>query len=197
MTISAGVMAIMSVVASFGENVVAGFGAAQRIDSLIMLPALTLGQAVNTMAGQNIGANKWERVKTIALYGVLFIFVIGLTISTFVFLSAKLLIRAFVSEEESLSFGMSYLKMIAYFYPFLGVNFILNGIVRGAGAMVQVLVLNIISFWILRYPLTYLFSELFAERGIALGIGASFVISSLFALGYYVFGRWKKIKVIQ
>lgn len=37
--ISAGIAAIMSVVTSFGEDVVGGFGAAQRIDSLIMLPA--------------------------------------------------------------------------------------------------------------------------------------------------------------
>ncbi len=49
-------MAIMSVVASFGPAVVAGFGAAQRLDSLIMLPAQALGTAVNSMAGQNIGA---------------------------------------------------------------------------------------------------------------------------------------------
>lgn len=197
MTISAGVMAIMSVVASFGENVVAGFGAAQRIDSLIMLPAITLGQAVNSMAGQNIGANKWSRVKSIANYGVLFIFAIGLFISTIAFISAKLLIAAFINEEEAIRFGTDYLKMIAFFYPFLGINFILNGIVRGAGAMVQVLVLNIISFWVLRYPLTYWFAEWFGEAGIAIGIGTSFIISSIFAIGYYYLGRWKQINVIQ
>ena len=60
--ISAGVMAIMSVVASFGPAVVAGYGAAQRLDSLIMLPAQALGTAVNSMAGQNIGAGRWDRV---------------------------------------------------------------------------------------------------------------------------------------
>jgi len=53
--ISAGSMAIMSVIASFGPAVVAGYGAAQRLDSLIMLPAQALGVAVNSMAGQNIG----------------------------------------------------------------------------------------------------------------------------------------------
>src|SRR5699024_1664376 len=47
--ISAGSAAIMSVVASFGGNVVGGFGAAQRLDSLIMLPASALGSAVNSM----------------------------------------------------------------------------------------------------------------------------------------------------
>jgi Na+-driven multidrug efflux pump len=66
--ISAGVAAIMSVVTSFGEGVVAGFGAAQRLDSVLMLPAQALGTAVNSMAGQNIGVNKWDRVSQIAKY---------------------------------------------------------------------------------------------------------------------------------
>src|SRR5699024_357810 len=68
--ISAGAAAIMSVVTVFGENVVGGYGAAQRLDSIVMLPAHALGTAVSSMAGQNIGINDWERVKRIAKYGV-------------------------------------------------------------------------------------------------------------------------------
>src|SRR5699024_2104236 len=41
--ISAGSAAIMSVVTSFGSSVVGGFGAAQRLDKLITLPAQALG----------------------------------------------------------------------------------------------------------------------------------------------------------
>src|SRR5699024_8901958 len=60
--ISAGSAAIMSVVTVFGGSVVAGFGAAQRLDSVIMLPAHALGTAVSSMAGQNIGVNNYKRV---------------------------------------------------------------------------------------------------------------------------------------
>ncbi|HEY4553821.1 MAG TPA: MATE family efflux transporter, partial [Bacillaceae bacterium] len=90
-----------------------------------------------------------------------------------------------------------YLKTIAFFYPFLSINFILNGAVRASGAMFQVLVLNIISFWVLRYPLTYLFSGWFGDEGIAYGMGTSFVISSVFAILYYRFGGWRKQKVFK
>src|SRR5699024_5172994 len=61
--ISAGSAAIMSVVTKFGGSVVGGFGAAQRIDSIIMLPAQALGTSVNSMAGQNIAIKNWQRVK--------------------------------------------------------------------------------------------------------------------------------------
>ncbi|MDQ0218869.1 MATE family efflux transporter [Peribacillus cavernae] len=195
--ISAGVMALMSVVNSYGENVVAGFGAAQRIDSIIMLPASALGTAVNSMAGQNIGAGQWARVYRIALYGVLYNLFIMLILAVLIVLLAKYGISLFIQQEDALRFGTEYLKIIAFFYPFLGLNFILNGIVRASGAMFQVLVLNIISFWVLRYPLTYVFSNMMGEKGIAFGMGTSFVISSVFAYLYYKFGKWNKQKLFE
>lgn len=195
--ISAGVMAIMGVVNTFGDNVVAGFGAAQRLDSIIMLPAMALGTAVNSMAGQNIGAGKWNRVHQIAKYGVLMNLFIMFIISFIVVGCAKLAIGLFIDEEAAVHFGMRYLQIIAFFYPFLGINFILNGIVRAAGAMLQVLVLNLISFWVLRVPLTYLCSLSLGENGIAVGMGVSFVISSAFAYGYYKYGKWTEMKITK
>ena len=191
--IAAGVMAIMSVVASFGPAVVAGYGAAQRLDSLIMLPAMALGTAVNSMAGQNIGAGQWDRVHRITFYGFLYNLSIMLTIAVIIVLFADYGIRLFIEESAAARFGTEYLKMIAFFYPFLGINFILNGTVRAAGAMFQVLALNILSFWVLRYPLTFFFSAVYGKEGIAYGIGTSFVISSLFAFLYYRYGKWKDI----
>jgi len=195
MVIHAGVLAILSVVNGFGENVVAGFGASQRIDSLITLPAMALGTAVNSMAGQNIGAGRWDRVRQLAIYGAVYNFAIMLLIAVVIFFSAEFLIGLFIQNGEAASFGSEYLRIIAFFYPFIGLNFILNGIVRGSGAMYQVLILNLISFWLLRYPLTYLFSDMFGSNGIALGMGVSFIISSFFAFGYFKFGKWKQRKL--
>lgn len=190
--IAGGVTAIMSVVNSFGSDVVAGFGAAQRLDSLIMLPAMALGTAVNSMAGQNIGAKEWARVHKIAIYGSLYNVLIMILIGTILFFFAEYGIRLFINEPNAVRFGREYLETIAFLYPFLGLNFILNGVVRGAGAMYAVLALNVISFWVLRYPLTYYFSSVFGEKGIPIGMGSGFVIGSLFSLGYYLFGKWKE-----
>lgn len=192
MVIYAGVTAIMSVVNSFGGSVVAGFGASQRIDSLITLPAMALGTAVNSMAGQNIGIGRWDRVKEIAKYGALFNLAIMLVIAVLVFLLAEPLTSLFINEKSAVSFGTDYLKIIAFFYPFIGLNFILNGIVRSSGAMYQVLILNILSFWLLRYPLTYICSAFVGENGIALGMGISFILSSIFSFSYYKWGKWDK-----
>ena len=195
--ISAGSAAIMSVVTFFGGSVVAGFGAAQRLDSLLLLPARSLGIAVTSMAGQNIGVHNWSRVKKIAKYGVLYNLSIMVTIGLLVVLFAEYGVRLFIREEEAVQFGTRYLQIVALCFPFLGINFILNGIVRAAGAMYQVLVLNIISFWVLRYPLTFFFSRLFGDIGIAIGMGTSFFISSIVAFLYFRYGKWRKINLFK
>jgi putative MATE family efflux protein len=195
--ISAGSAAIMSVVTIFGGNVVAGFGAAQRLDSIIMLPAHALGTAVSSMAGQNIGKNNWNRVGSITKNGLLYNFSLMAFIGVFIVLFAEFGVRLFIKEEEAVNFATNYLRILAFCFPFLGINFILNGIVRAAGAMYQILILNIISFWVLRYPLTALFANLYGEIGIAIGMGTSFMISSIFASLYYRYGKWRKKELFQ
>ncbi len=197
LAISSGLVFIMGIIASFGANVVAGFGATQRLDNLIMLPAMTIGSTVNSMAGQNIGAVLWERVKTIAKTAGWFIVMLNLVVNTIVYLWAEPFIRMFVSDPQTIRFGTDYLRIIVFFYPFLGINFILNGVMRASGAMIPVLVLNLISFWGLRYPLTALFSHWLGAKGIAFGIGSSFVVSSIIASSYYATGKWKKAKVFD
>ncbi|WP_054711051.1 MATE family efflux transporter [Bacillus sp. JCM 19041] len=193
--ISAALAAIIGTVASFGETAVSGFSAAQRLDSLIMLPAAALGTAVNSMAGQLIGANAPLRLAKLAKTAVLYNLALMCAVAFVILLLAEPGVRLFIQDEEAVAFGSMYLRIIAFCYPFLGLNFVLNGIVRAAGAMYQVLVLNILSLWVLRYPLTTLFSGWFEETGIALGMGASFVLSSLFAYLYYRYGKWREKKL--
>ena len=190
--ISAGSAAIMSVVTSFGADVVGGFGAAQRLDALIMLPAQALGIAVSTMAAQNIGRRAWDRVGELTRVAVVLNFAVMLAVGLAVWALADVAVGLFIDEPAAAEFGARYVRTVALFYPFLGINFVLNGVVRASGAMYQVLVLNIISFWVLRYPLTALAAELFGEAGIGIGIGASFVVSSVVAFAYFRLGRWRE-----
>lgn len=195
--ISAGSAAIMSVVTTFGGAVVGGFGAAQRLDSLVMLPAQALGTSVSSMAGQNIGVGNWDRVKKITKNAVLYNLAIMGLIAIIIIILAEFGVGLFIRDQEAVAFGAKYLKIVALCFPFLGINFVLNGVVRAAGAMYQVLILNIISFWLLRYPLTAFFANLFGNTGIAIGMGSSFIISSAVAFLYFRYGKWREKELFK
>lgn len=68
--VSLGIMAMSSIVNSFGTAVVAAFGAASRLDQFAMMPAQSLALATSTVAGQNIGARKYGRVKQSTYMGM-------------------------------------------------------------------------------------------------------------------------------
>src|SRR5699024_2398980 len=107
-----------------------GFGASQRIGQFIMITSLTMGSVITSMAGQNIGAGRWDRVRDIAKNGLFLTLAMSLAASTGVFFASGFLVRLFVDDPATISFGSSYLKAVVFFYPFLGINFALNGVVR-------------------------------------------------------------------
>lgn len=194
-SVSSGMVVIMGVVAGFGKSVLAGFGAVQRIESMMLLPGQTLGSVVNSMAGQNIGAGKWDRVRTITRDAMLLIVAASAVMGGICYFGAERLVRLFTDDREAIEFGIGYLKTVSLLYVFLGFNFVLNGISRSAGAMMAVLVLNIISFWVLRYPLVALFSGWLGPQGISWGVSASFVISFLTVAAYFLSGRWRRARL--
>ncbi|SER93237.1 MatE protein [Gracilibacillus ureilyticus] len=151
---------------------------------------MAIGTVVNAIEAQNIGAKKWDCVSQTSRAGVIYNIGFMFAVAVVLFVWAEPLVKLFIQDPESVAFGKLYIELIVFFYPFLGLNFILNGIVRGAGAMFQVLVLNIISLWIFRVPLTHMASSLFGEVGIALGMGTSFLISFLFSMAYYQWDNW-------
>ena len=61
--VAIGGMALLSIVNTFGTNVLAGYSVASRLDNLAMIPAMSFSQALSTFVGQNIGAKKIERIR--------------------------------------------------------------------------------------------------------------------------------------
>src|SRR5690625_6231270 len=114
--IYAGLPLILSVVNTFGDAVVSGFGVAQRLDNLVLLPAVALGTAVNAMAAQNIGVQNWTRVTQISRVGVLYNVSIMSFLSAILFIFSELFVKLFIIYRVSMNFGVSYLKTIAIYY---------------------------------------------------------------------------------
>src|SRR5699024_12194746 len=106
---------------------------------------------------------QWRRVSRITKYGLLYNLMIMSIIGVIIFIFAKYLTMMFVQDAEAVNFATNYLRIMAFCFPFLGINFVLNCIVRALGAIYLVLFLNIISFWVLRYSLASFFVRIYVD----------------------------------
>ena len=91
------------------------------------------------MAGQNIGAKRWQRVHQIAKYGLMLNLGIMLSVAVLLVAFADMAFACSWKRRRPCDSVRIICGFIAFLYPFLGINFVLNGIVRASGAMFQVL----------------------------------------------------------
>jgi Na+-driven multidrug efflux pump len=111
-TIAIGIFIINYYVLKYGGNeAIAGYGAAVRIEQLALLPTLGLNIAVMSIVGQNFGANQLDRVKEVlkkaTFYGII-IMIFGAII---IFPLAPYLILLFNSDSDVISQGSRYLRI--------------------------------------------------------------------------------------
>ena len=122
--VAAGSYILLSFINIFGDQAVAGYGAAVRFEHLFSLPVIGLNTAVISIAGQNFGARRFNRIKEV-YFKAIFIGVIIMCLSgVIIYILAEPIIRIFSSDLEVINFGSSYLKIAAFIGPIYPVFFI-------------------------------------------------------------------------
>jgi putative MATE family efflux protein len=195
--VSLGMLAIMAIVNTFGTNVIAGYSAALRIDSLAVLPAMNFSAALATFVGQNIGAGKSERVRRGLIATLLMSSAVSLSVMGAVILFKFQLIGMFTADEEVIRIGAEYLLIVSLFYLVFSAMFMINGVLRGAGDTIIPMFITLISLWIIRVPFAWYFSGIIGEAGIWWSQPAGWGIGLVLSFGYYLTGRWKKMGVVK
>ena len=122
--VATGSYILLSFVNIFGDQAVAGYGAAVRFEHLFSLPVIGLNTAVISIAGQNYGARRYERIKEVYSKSII-IGVILMCMSGFlIFIFSETIISIFSNDLEVIKFGSSYLKIAAFIGPIYPVFFI-------------------------------------------------------------------------
>ena len=111
-------------ISDFGDYAIAGYGAAVRFEHIFTLPVIGLNTAVISIAGQNFGARRYDRIHEVyskaILIGVLIMIFSGFVI----FLLSEIIISLFSNNAEVIKFGSNYLKIAAFIGPIYPVFFI-------------------------------------------------------------------------
>lgn len=183
-----------SLVAYFGTITVASYGIVNRIVSLPIILAFGISTSATTMVGQNIGAKKEQRAKSIANISLLTVFITLSIIGIICILDSTKIIMLFNNEKEVLNLGSRYLNISSLTFGFIGLMNVSNGIFKGSGRTIPPMVISITSLWLFRVFLGFLLSRIFdfEQDGIWYAIALSNIIGAVIAIFWLRFSNWTK-----
>ncbi len=131
---------------AFGEMAMAGYGAYSKVEGFVFLPINSFTMALTTFVGQNLGAEKYDRIRKGTRFGILVSILLAELIGILVFLFAPQMIAAFGSSPEVVQFGIEKARTAALFYFLLAYSHSISAILCGAGkTMVPMMVM--LAFW--------------------------------------------------
>ncbi|MEG1380812.1 MAG: MATE family efflux transporter [Ruthenibacterium sp.] len=192
-----GVMAMLRLVNASGSDFVAGYNVANKIDAIAFMPIQSFATAATTFVGQNIGANKPERVKKGAHSALLLSIIVSVTIAVMLLLTGRFWMSLFSSSPAVIESGLAYLVRILPFYWMLAIMFILNGIMRGAGDTTVPLLSSILSLWLARVPAAYVLAHFFGANNMHFCFAIGWVLGLAICVPYYLSGRWKNKSIVH
>lgn len=188
----------MALVARSGMVAAAGYGIGLRIHMMILIPAFSLGNAVATLVGQNLGARRPDRAQSAAwlAVGIGVAIVVIAIVPLMVF--APWLIACFEkSNADVVKIGAVYLWYVSPIHISATLAIILSRALQGAGATVAPMVITLVSLWGLQVPLAVLLSRIVEPPvvGIWWAINIAMLVHGVMLVYWFQTGRWKKIEL--
>ena len=126
-------MALQRVVNNYGAVAVAAFTATSRVEQLIHQPYQTLGAALSTYSGQNFGAKNKERLLEGFKKSMLMMTIFSLAMLPIMQFFGNAITRLFVKDPEVIEMGAKALAITSWFYVFLGIIYMVRGVLNGVG----------------------------------------------------------------
>ena len=194
-TVSIGMMLVQSVVNSFGAQMLAGYSAAMRIESICVVPMSAIGNAISSYTAQNIGAGEYIRVRKGYHTGYRIVAVIAVVLCLLLELAGRPLILMILGEEGTqlaLSTGVGCTRFMGWFYALIGLKMITDGVLRGASDMKMFTIANLVNL-----SIRVLFAASMAPRfGIAMvwtAVPLGWLANYLISYFRYRTGKWEKL----
>jgi len=194
---------IIALVNQYGTIVTAAFGIGLQIDMLASIPYISIGMAATTIAGQNLGAHRMDRVMQTLKISVYFGLMIALVSTAVLFVFSQYIGAIFLKDSAEtgrvLSVVHDYYHWIAFIYPVFAVIFAIQGVLRSAGDTIALFLLSFIAMFIIRIPLAYVLAGPagLRQNGIWMAILFSSVLAVFLNWLYYKKGPWKEKRLLH
>ena len=192
-------MVVMNLTNAMGEMVIACNVIVMRVDGFAMMPNFTFGQAMSVYTGQNVGAQKLDRVDRGVKQGSVLALSFATAITSVLLLFGPVLMGFFTDTRELIELASSMMRIMAVGYICIAVTQVLGGVMRGAGDTVTPMWISIISTIVIRIPLAYAMAyftktpEFPEGQPIALfgSLMISWVLGMVISIVVFRMGKWR------
>jgi Na+-driven multidrug efflux pump len=183
---------MISIVNRFGVDTAAAYGATIQLWNYIQMPAFAVGMGVSSMAAQNVGARKWDRVAAIARVGLIYATVLTAAATVLLEILNTRAYSLYLQEGSAAMTAAVQINRIATpSFIFFGITLVLFGVVRATGAVMAPLVALIVSLLAVRVPLAQFLADHIGAGALWWSFPLSSAFASLLAVLYYKFGGWR------
>lgn len=194
---SLSMIAMISLVNSFGAHTTAAYGACFQLWNYIQMPSLAIGMAASSMAAQNVGAGKWDRVQRVAMSGVGFNFLLVGSLVLLIYLFNRGALGLFLpADSDAIAIAQHINAIVVWSFMLFGVSFVLAGVVRSTGAVIPPLIILFIALWLVRIPFAYALVSRWQADAIWWSFPLGSLVSMALSIAYYRYGNWRSARML-
>lgn len=168
---SGGVLITQTFANRFGTDYIAANAIIMKVDGFAMMPMMGFNAAITTFVGQNVGAGDLKRtnrgIRDTCILSVVTAAVVAVLLMVF----GRFIMQAFGVSEKVLNMGVQGIRFMAFFYVFMGLQNVLGGALRGAGASTASAVTSVAGT-LIRVPLGWLLAIYPLEKACRAAVAA-------------------------
>lgn len=193
--VSVGNIILQGVINGFGEDVMAGYSAAIKLNNMVVTSLVTIGNGISNYTAQNLGARKFDRIKSGFKSGVFMVWAISIPLSLIYFIFGRNLVYIFLDSPTgaAVDVGAMFLTIVAPFYITVATKLAADGILRGAGLMVRFMT-GTFADLVIRVGLAIILAQTsLGSTGIWLSWPIGWTISMVMSLIFYKTKKFEEI----
>lgn len=198
MVISFSNVLVQSSVNAYGATAMAGYAAYLKIDGFNILPVLSISMAVTTFTGQNVGANRLDRVKKGMYSSLIMVLVYTVFIGAVLLILSHQVLGLFTHSAQVIMYGQLAMKYFCPYYFLLGILNVLAGTVRGAGKGIPPMIILLFSMCIFRILWIKIALPFYSSiDGVFILYPISWLVGAILMILYTKFGKWLPHKQME
>jgi putative MATE family efflux protein len=198
MVISFSNVLVQSSVNAYGATAMAGYAAYLKIDGFNILPVLSISMAVTTFTGQNVGANRLDRVKKGMYSSLIMVLVYTVFIGAVLLIFSHQVLGLFTHSAQVIMYGQLAMKYFCPYYFLLGILNVLAGTVRGAGKGIPPMIILLFSMCIFRILWIKIALPFYSSiDGVFILYPISWLVGAILMIFYTKFGKWLPHKQME